>query len=260
MKTRHVTAIVKLPRDAAALIEAHDLDFVPHFSKRDEILIYHEDMPDSPKLIAFAEKYSLVLFYSDEAGTRHPYTPKPELFKFEQHDTGERMNGRRAWIRYDGCEPEEMSYQQAINTFRAARFVNEPCDIKTGIDGWRPNSRINRPSGLTQSECAIACNLLLHDMRMKLESVIPAGMQWKFVDLAGGSSTEEMIEIGDGWTMAPSIEEQHGYRGAIRWNVYDPEGEPLVEGVIEIDAVCALVSRLAIANAIEIWRKREEEA
>ena len=154
----------------------------------------------------------------------------------------------------------------AIDTLRAYAFLGEPIKIEHTDEKRKISNRdIPRPSGLTDPQAAIACALLCHGMRFKIEKFLPLGTPVEIIDcgFATGEDpqaswgSEIMLEIGDGWTIAPTVETSHGYRGAIRWHAYDPEGDAIAENVAELEAVCAIVSAVAAYTVEKLYTSHQ---
>lgn len=160
-----------------------------------------------------------------------------------------------AMIEWPGAEPVILPRAEAITQFRAAAFLGEPVRIKHLDEGWKTNRDIARPWGMTDAEAAFATHLLLHRMMMKIGQFLPANQTLAIIDIAGGKTAEEMIEIGDGWTIAPTIEIDRGFRGAIKWHAYDPEGAPIIENTTEQEAVAALAGRIAAYNVATTYHQ-----
>ena len=156
-------------------------------------------------------------------------------------------------IEWPGSEPIKTTRDNAINTLRACRFIGE--SVKVFANGkWTKSEDIDRPKGLNDQQALIAQEQLLHRIHFELKRFLPDGTTIEFIgpDKApwdGGW----MMEIGDGWTLGPTIEHDHGYRGAIKWHAFNPEGDPLVENGTEIDAVAELVASIANYHVRNNW-------
>ena len=155
-------------------------------------------------------------------------------------------------IHIAGCLTQIVPRHIAIATLRAYAFLGEAIEIEHN-NGEKINNRdIARPSGLTDHQAAIATSLLCHKLRYKIERFMPLGTKIKIVDVGfacgedpqSSWQSETMLEI-DGWTIAPSIEFNHGYRGAIKWHSFDPEGDAIAENVTECEAVASLVAGIS---------------
>ena len=160
-------------------------------------------------------------------------------------------------IVWPGCEPVETPRSEAIATLRAAAFVSEPVRVKHG-GRWVESRDIPRPSGLTDLEVIKVQEILMHRIHFKLERFLPAGTTINVVGPERAAWDEGyMIEVSDGFMIGATVELDRGYRGAIRWHVYDPEGDPIVEGVDEALAMSLLVGSVA-AYIVKInWNKED---
>jgi len=160
-------------------------------------------------------------------------------------------------IHISGCLPETVPFRLAVDTLRAYAFLGESIEVDHGNGKKVSNRDIAKPSGLTDSQAAIACSLLCHGLRYKIERFLPVGTKIEVIDVGFSSGedpqaswqSEIMLEI-NGYTIAPSIELNHGYRGAIKWHTFDPHGDAIVENTVEKVAVFMLISSI-MANTIE---------
>lgn len=152
-------------------------------------------------------------------------------------------------IIWPGCEAERTTREQACNVLLVCRFLREPVTCR--FNGATHSSMDGpRTTALTEEQARIACKLLCHGTKCILEAFMPKTKMEVVTPL-----DTPMIEIGEGWTMAPTIEIARGYRGAIHWHAYDPEGDPLVEHTTEAQAAEVLMAAIAANHIRTNWRK-----
>jgi hypothetical protein len=160
-------------------------------------------------------------------------------------------------IIWPGSEAIKTTRQQAEDTLKACAFLRETVTIQ--VDGKRIKSTsIERPKTLTAKQATIAQEELLHQIHFKLRDFLPAGTSVEFIGPQQAPWDDGwMMEIGDGWTLGATIDPQIGYRAAIRWHAYDPEGDPITENATETEAVAALVGRIAAYAVTTNWNKED---
>lgn len=163
------------------------------------------------------------------------------------------MNSDIALIEWDGSEPLETTRQKAIDTLRACSFIREPVAI---VDrGQRRTWRdIPVPSGLSDAQAMIAQEQLLHRLYGKLAEFVNDDTHMKLLGPHNSSWHDGWIlEVGDGWTIGVTVESDRGYRSAIKWHCYDPEGNAMIEHGTERDCVATLLSAITHYKIKTTW-------
>lgn len=147
-------------------------------------------------------------------------------------------------IIWPGSEPVKTTAKYAVDTLRACSFMGEPVEIvahgkKTGYRD------IPRVWGVTDAQAVIVQEQLLHRLVAKLEAFFPEKTPMTLIGPDKSVWDDGWImEVGDGWTIGATIELGTRYRGSIKWHVYDPEGDPLIENADERSAIVALVTHI----------------
>lgn len=152
------------------------------------------------------------------------------------------------FIDWPGTEPVLTTREEAQDTLKACAFIKENVTVRINGGSYHSLS-VARPSGLTDKQAAIACLHLCHQHVHKISRYLPDDAKIDVVNEADGA----LIEIDDGWTIGPSIEMSIGYRGAIRWHAFDPEGNPLIENTSICTAAAKLLGAIAAYRVQTTW-------
>jgi hypothetical protein len=156
-------------------------------------------------------------------------------------------------IEWPGSEPLHTTRDHAINTLRACAFIREEVSV-TANGSTRSSMDIARPTGISEEQATIVQETLLHRIYDKLCGFLPMRTPVRFVGPEDAPWDDGwMLEIGDGWTLGPTVELHKGYRSAIKWHAYGPEGDPIAENTTEQEAAVAVIAAIAAYNANQKW-------
>ena len=131
--------------------------------------------------------------------------------------------------------------------FRAAALLGEPCTL-THHGRTLTHRDIARPDRLNDLEARAATEILTWRCMAALDAVgVPYALlnEWS-------ADVGPLLEFGDGFTLGCEYLPRTPRRLAEHWHAYDPEGEPIAEGVTMHEAILALWQRISVAD---MWRR-----